>query len=104
MKDSHEEDDNILASGKKRKREKTNYSEKEMLKDFDFADYDSDNNSAVSEYNDAAENFSDEEDDEEFENEDLTKIVKAIKHSHTKKDDRHQWGGASSTDWTKDGK
>ena len=105
MNASDDGDDNILASGKKRKREKTNYSEKEMLKGFDFADYYSDNNSTVSEY-DIAENMSDDDDDDEeqFENEDLTKIVKVIKHSHTKKDERHRWGGASSTDWTKDGK
>jgi hypothetical protein len=105
-------DTDILASGKKRKRERTNYSEKEMLKDFDLAigkyasyDDDNDNNSVASEYSDAPDNSSDEEEAlDSFENEELKMIVKDAKSSHKKNDERHQWGGVSSTDWTKNGK
>eukprot|EP00804_Cyclotella_cryptica_P025678 CCRYP_002891-RD/>CCRYP_002891-RD protein AED:0.05 eAED:0.05 QI:284/1/1/1/1/1/17/975/2223 len=102
------DDDEILPSGKKRKRGHTNYSESEMMKDFDQAigpqpDYgeDDDNKSAASEYS-AEGGSSDDEDLEGVENEELKEIVKAVKSSHKKKEERHQWGGLTSTEWTKD--
>ena len=104
MKD--DEDGDILASGKKRKRERTNYSEKEMLKDFDhaigkYASYD-DDDSVASEYSNVADDSEDEDDIGEIENEHLKRIAKDVKSSHTKTEERHQWGGASVTDWSKD--
>lgn len=78
-----------------------------MLKDFDhaigkYASYD-DDDSVASEYsNNAADNSSDEEDVDEIENEDLRRIAKDVKSSHTKTEERHQWGGASWTDWSKE--
>lgn len=110
MKDD-ELDNDILASGMKRKRERTNYSEKEMLRDFDLAiggryqDYaeDNDNASVSSAYSDTADNSSDEEGMDGFENEELKQIVRDVKkNSQKKKDERHQWGGTGATQWTKD--
>ena len=104
-------DDDILASGVKRKRERTNYSEKEMMKDFEraidrYADYEdiNENNSGISEYSDKASGSSDDEDLDGFQSEALKKIVKDMKNSHKKKDERHQWGGINLTHWNKDGK
>ena len=103
-----DEDDEILPSGKKRKRGHTNYSESEMLKDFDQAigrqpdGEDDDNKSAASEYIDEGRS-SDDEINEGVENEELMDIFKAVKSSQKKKEERHQWGGVTSTEWTKDG-
>lgn len=105
MKD--DEDTGILASGKKRKRERTNYSEKEMLKDFDlaidghFAEEDNDNNSVASDYSDAGGDDSSEEDAIQYLSEDLKQIVQDVKNTRTKKDERHSWGGAGPTQWSK---
>jgi hypothetical protein len=102
-----DEDTDILASGKKRKRERTNYSEKEMLKDFDlaiggrYAEEDDDKNSVASDYSDAGDNDSSEEDAEFYQNEDLNQIVKGVKITRTKKDERHYWGGVGPTQWSK---
>ena len=80
-----------------------------MLKDFDQAigrqtDYgdDDDNKSAVSDYSYEGSSSA-YEDIESVENEELKEIVRAVKSSSKKKEERHQWGGVTSTEWEKDG-
>lgn len=107
-----DEDNDILASGMKRKRERTNYSEREMLKDFDLAidgkysdygDDNQDNNSVCSEYSDAGDNSSDEKNIDGYENEDLKQIVKDVRNNNKKKkDERHKWGGGGVTQWARE--
>lgn len=106
-----EENHAILASGQKRKRGKTDYSEKAILKDLDAAirggrymngigDSDDDDDKSVqSEYSDTGNSSVDESLDN-VENEKLKAIVKATK---TTKNERHQWGGKAASEWLKDG-
>jgi len=104
--DKVEEDKQVELTGQKRKRAKTNYSERDYLKELDAqilngtgASDDDDSSAASSGYNNIGnESVEDTFEYDLIENDDLKKIIRATKSKNKK--ERHTWGGMAPNEWT----